>query len=241
MKRIGLALLFLLFVFIEPQLSAASHIDTLGALVKAVRLQVAIDDCPLLPDSVLREFGARSLHLVSTDIGGIHRQARVVTVSGQSFYSMGALTIEVLAVSMLNNKESRSVPSVMPQFFQYLFGLTILEGDAIETVPLAVHYWGDSLQVIPTPINTDTLYLKCLIEHASGTDDSCDIQLRPAFTEAAILYCCYLSMKRVQDEPAAQAYLADYEKMKMKLLARYRTMPMGTDLTIEDRAWIMGQ
>jgi hypothetical protein len=215
--RFALVIAFLLLV---APVWGSTDIDTLGDFMQEVRWMVNCADDDMLPDSVLIGLSKRALLWTSTDVGGIEATYLVETVKNQQFYEMPDSITQILFATTVNGNYTFSIKSITPAYFEDVYMLqSLTEGE--DQVPQAYNYWSDTMQFLPTPIKVDSVYFKCYIEHpyVDSKDDS--VQLRSPFIEPALEYCCYLVYKRWQELATAGTYMASYDALRAKLIARY--------------------
>lgn len=208
-------------ILVSP-VAASTDIDTLGDFMQEVRWELDYMSNDILPDSALIGLAKRAIVWTSIDIGGVEATYRVITDTLQQFYAMPDSIVEILFATLLNGNVVHSMKVFDPAYFEDVFEITSLMQDDDLAVPQAYNYWADTVQFLPTPIKADTVYFKCYIEHpyVDSKDDS--IQLRPAYIEAAIAYCCYLSYKRWERFEVAALYMATYEALRLKLIDKYK-------------------
>lgn len=217
---------------------AASPIATQAAFANAVRNEVNISSTDLLPDTTLNEICERAVVWVSVDIGGVEAQYRIVTVSKQAFYVVADSITAILHATMLSNDGgTRTIKAWYPQFYQEITGVPGSEGYVAppialssinpveDEVPLAYHYWADTLQMMPIPTDAgDTIIIKCFVEHpildtTAATDDV--VFTHSAYTEAAIDYTCYKILRMFGRLEEAAFYRADYDRQRQVLIQKY--------------------
>jgi hypothetical protein len=193
-----------------------------NALAEAVRQQIGIESTTQLPDTTLDDIVAAAVVWTSTDIGGVEAQYKIATVDEQGFYAVADSIVKVLYASIVTKGgKVYSLKSWPPQHHNDLGGEPELSGGESDPLPQSYNIWADTLQVSPPPINDDdTLVLKCFVEHRALAVDSSDIQLRPAYTEAAKFYACMLALLSIENEKSA-IYEGLYEKRKADLINSY--------------------
>lgn len=203
---------------------ASTDIDTLGDFLQEVRweLNYKYRSNDALPDSALIGFSKRALLWTSTDIGGYEGTVLIVTDTLQRFYAMPDSVTEIMFATVVNEDATYSIKSFVPAYFEDIYIIKVLEGEGDDQTPKGFNYWSDTIQLLPTPIDIDSIYFKCYFEHplVDSKDDS--IQLRPAFIEAAIAYTCYLAYRRLQDFDKAAFYLGAYDALRVKLIEKYK-------------------
>lgn len=213
--------ILLLLIIVAPT-RASTDIDTLGDFMQEVRWELDYRSNDVLPDSALIGLAKRAIIWTSTDIGGVEATYRVITDTLQQFYALPDSIVEILFATLLRGKITYSIKAFTPAYFEDYFEITDLQQDDELAVPQAYNYWADTIQFLPIPIRVDSIYLKCYIEHpyVDSKDDS--IQLRPAYIEAAIAYCCHLSYRRWKRWDEAALYLVAYEALRLKLINKYK-------------------
>ncbi len=215
-------LVILLLLVLTSPVSASSAIDTVSDFMQAVRWIVHCSNDDMLPDSVLLGLTDRSLVWVSTDIGGIEAIYRIITAASTEFYAFPDTVTEILYATLIDDSETFSIKAFSPAFYEDAFNKqTTLESGVGDQQPRAYNYWADTIQLLPIPINVDTIYFKCYVEHPL-TDAATDtIRLRSPYVEAALEWCCHLVYKRWQEPGPAAMHLANYEGLRAKLITRY--------------------
>lgn len=197
-------------------------IDTVGGLNEQVRQEVSIEDLSMLPESTLTLFSKRAILWTSVDVGGVELQHHFTLVAGQAFYAIPDSITEVLHASYLSGNITKSIKAWYPQFAEDAFDVTGISTDATDEdqIPVVYNYWADTIQLIPAPQQGDSVYLKCFVEHpdAAVGDSIC---LKPAYTEAAIDYACYLALRSVKMYEDAAIFKAAYDEKKAALRERY--------------------
>lgn len=218
MKRLLLILLFVSSAY------AGRTIDSVGPMMDQVRQITMLESTTLLPDSTLRGCCLRALKWTSTDIGGVERQYRFLTVAGQAFYAIPDSTTEVVFVTMRTQEGlTKSLKAWYPQFFE---DLGVIEGDPFSPtendIPLAYNYWSDSLQLLPAPVREDTVIIKIYVEHKTMVNSAAADTMRigfmsDAYAQAALYYACFEALVSVKNFNEANVFMGYYDKKKADL------------------------
>ncbi len=216
-----LLVLIILLAVVGP-VFASTDIDTLGDFMQEVRWELYYRSNDALPDSALIGLSKRALLWTSTDIGGYEGTVLIVTDTLQRFYAMPDSVTEIMFATVVNENSTYSIKAFVPAYFEDIYDIKSLEGEDDDQTSKAFNYWADTIQLLPTPIDIDSIYFKCYFEHplVDSKDDS--IQLRPGFIEAAITYTCYLVYKRWGQFDKAAIYLGDYNALRAKLIEKYK-------------------
>ena len=218
-----LIVILLVCVLVSP-ISASTDIDTLADFMQEVRweLDYKYRSNDALPDSALIGFSKRALLWTSTDIGGYEGTVLIVTDTLQRFYAMPDSVTEIMFATVVNEDATYSIKAFVPAYFEDIYDIKVLEGEDDDQTPKGFNYWADTIQLLPTPNDVDTIYFKCYFEHPYVDDVGDAIQLRPGFIEAAIAYTCYLAYRRLQEFDRAAFYLAAYEGLRARLIEKYK-------------------
>ncbi len=202
--------------------SAGIVVDSIGSMKAEIRYMTHITSTSLLPDSTLHSFCDRALLWTSVDVGGVELQYKFTLTAEQAFYAIPDSITEVLFATYISGNVTKSIKAWYPQFFEDQFTLSEIDVTASseDDIPVAYNYWADTIQLIPAPQKADSVYLKCFVEH-SDLADTGSILLKPAYTEAAVLYACHLAFISVAQFEEAALFLTLYEKKKASLRERY--------------------
>lgn len=219
MKKI--VFLILILLGFSLQVRAGTNIDSLYDFKRSVRMELNIADNSMIPDSFLIDICQRALLWTSTDCGGIEYTFTVTTVADQAFYAIPDSVVEILYATIVSNKYTKSIKSWPPSFSEEAFGSSLGEEEGEDQTPAAYNWWADSIQLIPVPIQVDTVYLKSFIEHSVVSADGDDVQLKSPYIEAAVAYACHLAYRRLQEYENAAGYLAMYGGIKNEVRAKY--------------------
>jgi len=236
-------ILFALLLMLST-VQAATVIDTLGKFKEQVRQFTGVESTELLPDTTLTDWCYLAIVNTSTEIGGVEAQYRVLTVAEQKFYSLPDTIVAVLATSLISTEGGTYVIRAgYPQYFdRFSLPRIGVADDAINvddnSVPLEYHYWADTLQLLPAPIrDSDTLVLKCFIEHPSmtigGAGDTTASGANNAdtntiaftysdYTTAALFLATAYTLYSIDEFDRGDRYFALYEKKKASLIQQYQ-------------------
>ena len=210
--------------------AAAPVLSNLLDMNEYVRQRIAHEDILSLPDSSLNLFIAGALAWVSTEVGGLEAQIRIMTVNGQPFYAVPDTTVAVIEAELHSqNGTIAGLKSWPAAFYNDAFGISQLEGGGIPTgaedeslLPLAYKFWADSVELYPYPvIDDDTLILKILLEHPSITADTHSVRLISTFTKAAALLACQEALMSLDEYEKAAVFGELFDKAVVKLRERY--------------------
>jgi len=221
MKRIILALMLVFFIATVAWVD--SSLTLFDDFAVMVRHKTHLENKSTLPDSVLWDLCSEAIIWTSVDIGGCEHTYKINTVANQNFYQIPDSITSINRVTMLTGDgETKSLKQWYPEYFDY-FSLPTLSSSEADQSPIAYDYWADTLQMMPTPVRVDTVYIKAFTEHiptdtAAATDD---ISLRPGYAMAALDYACYEALKTVGQFESANQWFGAYEKKKADLTARY--------------------
>lgn len=204
--------------------SADAVMTTRGVFKENVRQQERIESTYSLPDTAFNDFVNRALVWTSVDCGGVQSRVRMLTVKDRKFYAFPDTVVEVLAQALFSGTNSFSIRGVYPQFSEELGYPTVLTPMTTDPSvrPTGFIYWDDTLQLIAIPTKVDTLYFYCHVEHPALSADSMVIRLKPAYSEAALYYCCFLISESLEEFEDAAYFEARYEKTRAKLRALYQ-------------------
>lgn len=236
MKSLFLFLSFVsvvLVMAVSPK--AASPIATQADFTEAVRKELNLGSTNLLPDTTLNEISERAVVWVSADVGGVEAQFRILTVAGTAFYGVPDSIVAILHATMRSDEDgTRTIKAWYPQYLDELgvdpslpVAMTGTSND--DEVPSAYQWWADTLQLMPAPVDAgDTIIIKCYVEHPildtlKDTPDATDdvVFTYPAYTEAAIDYACYKTLRMLGRLEEATLYFAAYEKQRQVLIQKY--------------------
>jgi hypothetical protein len=189
-----------------------------------IRQQVHIYLTSNVPDSEMNDFANRALLWTSVDVGGVESRVRLLTVAGKANYVFPDTVVEVLAQIQFSGDVAKQLKATYPQFREDLLRPTELT--ELSTDPNAVAtdfiYWDDTLILAAVPVKVDTIYFLCYVEHPSLSSDTMAIRMRPAFTEAAVSWACYLILSSLEEFQDAAIYKGKYDYQKAVLRERYR-------------------
>lgn len=177
-----------------------------------------------LPDSLFNDFVNRALVWTSIDCGGVQSRVRVITTANQAFYALPDTVVEVLAQFIKTGDVSKSIKAIYPQFAEEMgfpTSLTDFSTDE-DVVPTGWSFWDDTLTLWAVPEKVDTIWFYCHVEHPALSADSMAIRLKPAYTEAALYYCCQLIMESMEEWEDAKNFAIRYETTRNKLRERYQ-------------------
>ncbi len=220
MKRIVLILVFMMF----PGLCLAdASMDSLLAFKENVRQSKRMESTEALPDSAFTDFANRALLRTSVDWGGVESRIRIQTVANQGHYQLPDTLVEILAQSTVSIKLTHQLKQTLPQHFQDLGISTEIPSSSTdpEAIAIGFSYWNDTLQLFPIPVKVDTLWFYAFVEHPAISVDSATIQMRPAFTDVAVYYCCMLILESFGMYEEAAIYEAKYEKYGLRTRQKY--------------------
>lgn len=208
----------ILFAVLWSSVSAA----TLSSFKSDLRYQTKLRSTSVLNDTALTSFCNRAIVFTSTDVGGVEYQWRVILTSGTKFYRIPDSVIQIFGASIVSNGITKSIKAYPPEFAEEDFkaGATlgaVQPGPNTDATPRAYQYWADTLQSIPVPIKTDSLYLKGFVRHPQITLDTATIKLKPQYQEAAMAYACYLTWRSLDEYEKADAWLASYKEIAQRL------------------------
>lgn len=221
MKKLILTTLLILIMLVPiwPD-SSLSNFDDFAVMV---RHKTRLKSQSNLPDSTLWDLCSESLIWTSVDAGGIEVTHRFETAANDAFYVLPDSLTSINRVTVITEDgETKSMKQWYPEFFDY-FQLPALSSDSKDQSPVAYDYWSDTIQIMPQPVRTDTIKVKCFVEHpnADTADATDNILLRPGYALAALDYACHEALKSVGNYEEAAHWLASYEQKKKSLQARY--------------------
>ena len=225
MKTVKIYCLLLIVILFLPSLvSAASVMDSLLDFKINVRQQLRIHSTATLPDSEITDWSNLAILWTSVDIGGVESRIRILTVVGQPFYELPDTLVEILSQTNISLEVTKSLRAIPPQFAEEMgISTELVTGESNKhATPIGFSYWNDTLQVFPIPIKVDTLYFYCYVEHKFLYHDTVDIQMRPAFVQAALWYACQSIFESMGMVAEAAIYEKKYDKAKIALRERYR-------------------
>ena len=211
--------------FLLPLTALADAVLTTRLVFKEnVRQQERMESTFSLPDTAFNDFVNRALVFTSVDCGGVQSRIRLQTVVDKKFYAFPDTVVEVLAQALFSGTNSFSIKGVYPQFSEELGYPTSLAPLATDpdVRPTGFIYWDDTLQLMAIPKKVDTIYFYCHVEHPALSADTMAIRFKPAYSEAALYYCCMLILESLEEFQDAAWYEARYEKLRAKLRATYQ-------------------
>ena len=220
-------LLILLAVVLLPCASyGEAAITTFGQFNFMVRQMTKIKSTQTLPESTLVDISQQSILWTSVDAGGVEQELAIPTIVDSQFYDLPDTLVEVLFASITLTKAKKvvSIKAWYPQFFDETGLSAGYEG--LETnddeVPFGYNYWANRLQLLPVPIQIDTVRLKCYVEHRLLTDDTMTLSFTyPVFVDVALFQACYRAFLVIQEYNKAATYLGIYERQKQMARAKY--------------------
>lgn len=207
---------------------ASSLYPTLNRFVGAVRNQTQIYSTSLLADTVARELSRSAIISVSTDFRGVEKRVKITTVNGQAFYQLPDSVVKIISGTVIAGKLTRSIKAWNPPYFEDFYNLTQLGGATTtgndpDAIPKAYYYWADTLQLLPIPVKTDSIYLSCYIRHSPMVTASDTLmRLKSGYDEAAIYLACHKVLLSLQMYEEAATYYGYYEKKAAQLTAKYK-------------------
>ena len=203
--------------YIDPLFLACSNGDTvsvgdntLRAFMNEVRRRTRLYSGSLLNDGLLRDAASKGIQYTSTDAGGLENGFRITTVNGRAFYRVPDSTVQIVYASLVSGGYTKSIKSYPPEYVEGDLSLDHLEGIGPDQVPRAYKWWNDTLQLIPIPVKTDSIYFSTFIRHPLIILDTATVKLKGDFREAAILYTIYKVWMSVDEYGKADAYLKAY-------------------------------
>jgi hypothetical protein len=203
----------------------ASPVSTLATMKAAVRQMIQLEDTNFMPDSTLTLDCNLALLQVSTEIGGVEEQFRILTVAHQAHYAIADSIVTILYAQTLGRDEMMlSIRQVPPQFLEDMTQLTTLgaDGENDFATPPALNYWADTLQMMPQPINNDdTVLIKCFVEHPYLSADSMALRLNSGYHDAALKLACAKTLASVRSFEASDWWGSKYDKAKAELRRVY--------------------
>jgi hypothetical protein len=220
--------LFLIMVLLAMSVQAVSPLyPSLGSFVQAMKNQTRVYSEGLMPDSVLYQYARGAIVDVSATIGGVEAQYTVYAVAGQALYPFPDSIVQVPFASIVDGKYTKSIKQWPPQLFEDYFDLTSLGGATtgepdIDATPKAFNYWSDTLQLIPTPSQADTIIFKAFIRHSPmrETGDTL-VMLQAGYDEAALYLACHKMYLGLQMYDEAKIYFEYFTTKAQSLTARY--------------------
>lgn len=224
MRRLTLMTILIMVLTAKMVSAAQPAIATVADMMHAVRFQTNISSTTSLPDSQLVQFVSRGLVYTSVDIGGIETRVMLTTDTLQHFYALPDSVTKIVSATLISEGVTKSIKQYHPQYAEGVFGTSELEGDGEYQIPTTYNMWGDSVQLIPSPVKVDSIFLNCLVEHIAITtlaDSTKAIAFGEGHKEAAIFYTCGLIFTRSKMYEDAAFYFALYEKRKNELLQAY--------------------
>ena len=209
---------------------AGELVSTNGEFKTFVRNWTGVESTELLPDSTLRRLSSLAIVNTSTEVGGVEAQFRILTVAEQKFYALPDSVVAVLATSLITTEGGTYVVRAgYPQYFdRFSLPRIGVADDAINlddnAIPIEYHYWADSLQLLPAPIrDSDTLVLKCFIEHKADTTNAGTLDFTYSdYTTAAMFLACGYALMSIDEYDRADRFFALFEKKKASLVQQYQ-------------------
>ena len=203
---------------------AGSDKILLSAYARSVRMELNIATNNLLPDSVMIDMGSRGLVKTAAEAGGIGSAFWVTLVAGQMLYDIPDTVVELVQASIISNNHTVDIRSFVSQYFNEEFKVGTFDESSMESDdrPAAYSLWNDSLQIFPFPVNGDSIYFKCYVEHPVLTALTDTVYLKSDYQEAAKSYTMYLAYRRLQEYEVAGIYLADYKAQVKDLVTKHQ-------------------
>jgi hypothetical protein len=213
---VGLAVLLIGTVW------AAGDINTAAKFRARLRLKANVYDTVLAPDSVLIRLTQEACLTVSTEVGGYEKQFRVITAAGQAFYALQDSVVEVVSAVVVSNGLTKSIKAFYPQFWEDAGNADNLGTESgSEASPGGYIIWDDSVEMLPVPVQVDTIYFKCFYEHPLIDDSTDSVKLKSDYTLLAVDYAQYLLYLVLKDYEQAVSWNGIYENKAKKLIAKY--------------------
>lgn len=194
--------------------------NTLDSFMLGVRYQVKINSTVTLPDSILLKYSTRAILHTSTVVGGIEAQFKIDLVAAQAFYLLPDTIVEILSVTLISGVRTKNLYPYEPALIRSEEFIELTSGD--DTKPQVYNVWADTIQLIPIPIATDSIYLKCYVEHPALTAGANSIVLKADYIEAALFYTCYLVLAHLNMQEEALVYKNDFNEVASILISKYR-------------------
>lgn len=228
-----LVLLLLLFLLLPKDISAGATYSTIKDFMVGVRDELKNYSTVLLSDTVLVKTVSRALVWTSVDAGGVEVQYKFDTEAGTAFYTLPDSIVEIVHATLIRGTRTKNIKAWHPQFFEDKFPnvseLKPSAGDGNGGYPQAYNVWANTLQLFPIPVEVDSIYLKCFVEHEECRDtvlasygaDTMLIQMLPAFQEVAMAYACYLTLGNIGEHEEAAIFLARYDFLRKSARVRY--------------------
>jgi hypothetical protein len=213
MRRI----LLLLALLIGANIYAGDAVVTFKQFKKEVRYLSRIHSTVTLPDSVLQSACKQSVVSTSVECGGVESNYRLTTTANIHFYALPDTITQVLYGTLLTSKGfSFPLKAWYPQFSDLKDKVGRLESPtADESSPSMFNYWANTLQLIPPPIRTDTVYLKCFVEHRTPDTTTALDTLKfksEVYVNAALLKATAKVLHEVGEDERAVVFETLYEK-----------------------------
>jgi len=213
-----------LLLVLSSSVKADPVYGTLAEFMVGVRYQTKITSTVALPDSILIEYSARAILHTSTVVGGIEATFKINLVDEEPFYLLPDTIVEVLSVTLISGVRTKSLfpyePASTGNMADSIEFIELTTGD--DTKPRAYNIWNDSIQLIPIPTGTDSIYLKCYVEHPVLTAGANSIVLRADYIEAALFYASYLVLVHLGMQEEALVYKNDFNEISALLISKYR-------------------
>lgn len=218
MKRI---LLFI--VLLVSAVEGAAPIRTLEEFRIRVREKTRLYSQVQLSDSILTPICREAVLATSVEVGGVEVTHTFLTSVGTAWYAIPDSVVQVLFGSIhAYGGGVYALKAWYPQFYD-VFRLDELVEEGENQTPVAYNYWAGVIEMLPTPVREDTVYLKCYVEHPYlDTGASADsIRLRSGYTLAALELAAALASIEVEQWEQAALFQARYESAAEKLRAVY--------------------
>jgi hypothetical protein len=207
-------------VLLAGSVSAGTDINTAGQFMSRLRLKTNIYDTVLAPDSVLLRLTQEACLTVSTEVGGYQKTFKVNTADGQSFYALQDSLVEVISAVVISDRNTKSIKAFYPQFWEDAGNAIDLGAESGET-PGGYIVWADSVQLLPAPVQVDSIYFKCFYEHPLIDSSADSVYLKSAYALLAVDRAQCLLYLVLKDYEQANSWKAIYEEGAKKLVAKY--------------------
>lgn len=223
-----IAVMVVVILALPLEVGASTLYPTLNAFAGAVRNQIQLYSNSVLPDTVVRQLSRSSIISVSTDIGGVERRVKITTVNGTAFYTLPDSIVSIVSATLISGTLTQSIKAWYPQFFEDYFNMKQLGGATLtgndpDATPKAYYYWADTLQLLPIPVKTDSVYLNCYIRHSPMVTAADSLmRLKSGFEEAAIYLACHKVLLALKMYEEAAHYWGYYEKKAAQLANKYK-------------------
>lgn len=223
MERARQAVLILCLLLSAVTMAGSDKI-LLSSFISSARMEMNISTNALLPDSVMVDFGSRALVKTASEIGGVESAFWVTMVADQMLYAIPDTVVEIIQASLISGDVIVDIRAFAPQYFNEQWDMNPFKAtdEQPDDRPVAYSLWDDTIQLYPVPVNTDSIYFLCYIEHPVCDSVSDTVYLKSDYQEAAKSYLIYLAYKRLQEYEVADYYLKDYDRQKQILIAKHQ-------------------